>query len=86
MFEVVDNDDVLWKITVVLADSGKTSSHYLIAESDCLELQDIVDIYKNDPALLAEAIGRPHFVKHDMLLNGMVEKRLIKVVRHKQAA
>jgi hypothetical protein len=80
-WELIDNDDALWRITITCADSGTSTGHYLVAANNCLGLQEILDIYQADAAFLARAIGHPRFIDHDMLLTGAVNLGLIHAVR-----
>ena len=54
-----DQEGVLWRITLTLADTGEIVNHYLVAADDCLTLQDLLNIYHDDESFLAHAIGRP---------------------------
>jgi hypothetical protein len=70
-------EGALWRITLTLAESGETVDHYLIADNDCLTLQDLLDIFHDDEAFLADAIGEPHYINLDMLLRGATDLGLI---------
>ena len=79
-WRILDQEDVLWRVTLTLADSGETVNHYLVAADDCLTLQDLLDIYHDDETFLADALGRPHYANRDMLLTGAVQLGMINII------
>jgi hypothetical protein len=79
-WKIQRQEGVLWRITLTLGDSSRIVNHYLVADNDCLTLQDLLDIYHDDESFLAHAIGRPYYTRHDMLLLGAVELGIIHTI------
>lgn len=80
-FKIVDKDYVLWEVTLVQADSGEISTHYFVAERDCVDIQDVLDISQHDAQFLADLVSRPNFTNHDILLLGVCQRGLVNIVR-----
>jgi hypothetical protein len=59
-WKIQRRENVLWRITLKLADDDETVEHYLVADNDCLTLQDVLDIYHDDELFLADALANPH--------------------------
>jgi hypothetical protein len=80
-WEILDNNDALWTLTVLDHRTNRSSTHYLLAEGDVLTFQAILNIYGADPAFLATALDRPHRTELDYTLTGVAKIGLIKAVR-----